>query len=318
MARRVAIIGARGIGRHHANWWRLEGADVCAFAGTSPESVAQTQRILEESAGFRGRGYTDVAAMLRIERPEIVDVCSPAPCHAQHVRAALEAGCHVLCEKPFVYDPARSAEELLTEARRLLTLAENRGVALQICTQYTVAARIFRAYWNEHHSGEPLREYAPRLEAPAKDRGPDPERIWIDLSPHLFSVLLALFPDAIIDWDSLETRFEAYDASAAFRIAEPGQPPVQCRLHTRNRTEPPANIRRFRLNGRLFEVEADRDAQGVFCAAIHTPTGILREDDFMRQLIRAFLENPFRGDRPAILPNLEWMLAIRDAAVQKR
>ena len=32
---KVAVIGAKGIGRHHAKWWHTEGVEVCAFAGTS-------------------------------------------------------------------------------------------------------------------------------------------------------------------------------------------------------------------------------------------------------------------------------------------
>ena len=156
MTVRVAIVGARGIGRHHGNWWTLEGAEVCAFAGQTRGSVRETEAVLTGLFGFSGKGYTDVAGMLREEEPDIVDVCSPPACHAQHVRIALEAGCHVLCEKPFVYEPGRSAKELLAETEALLGLAEARGLLLGLCTQYTVGARIFRRWWDTHREGEPV------------------------------------------------------------------------------------------------------------------------------------------------------------------
>ena len=39
-----------------------------------------------------------------------MDIClvaSPHGRHYEHAKAALEAGAHVLCEKPFTVDPAR-------------------------------------------------------------------------------------------------------------------------------------------------------------------------------------------------------------------
>jgi predicted dehydrogenase len=44
--------------------------------------------------------YADVARMLREAQPEVVCVCSPNRYHKEHAIAALEAGAHVLCEKP--------------------------------------------------------------------------------------------------------------------------------------------------------------------------------------------------------------------------
>jgi predicted dehydrogenase len=308
MAKRIAIIGASGIGKHHANWWRLAGAEVCAFAGTSEESVARTSETLRASAGFSGRGYADVAAMLREERPDIVDVCSPPPCHGAHVRAALDAGCHVLCEKPFVYDPDQTLETAMAEARALLDLAGEKGLRLEICTQYIVAAQLFRAHFETQRPGEALRRFEGRLEAPAKDRGPDPLRIWADLSPHLFSMLQYFFPGARLDWYSLETHFDGYDAEASFDLRPPDHPPVRCAFHTHNRSEAPSNIRQFTLNDYAFEVQAARDDAGVFCAEIHTPDGITRTGDFMRQLICGFLEDGPPQPRAAILANLHWMI----------
>jgi len=112
---KVAVIGARGIGKHHAKWHHLSGAEVVAFVGTSEETCRATAKELRALFDFRGRAYWDVAAMLEQERPDVVDVCSPPDLHKTHTLMALEAGAHVLCEKPLVWDEAMSSAQMRTE-----------------------------------------------------------------------------------------------------------------------------------------------------------------------------------------------------------
>lgn len=50
--------------------------------------------------------------------PDIVIVASPGALHHEQVKAALEAGAHVMCEKPFTLDPAQ-AWDLVDTARRM-------------------------------------------------------------------------------------------------------------------------------------------------------------------------------------------------------
>jgi len=58
----------------------------------------------------------DVSKILA-RRPDIVIVASPHRLHHAHVAAALQAGAHVLCEKPMTVDPAE-AWDLVARARR--------------------------------------------------------------------------------------------------------------------------------------------------------------------------------------------------------
>src|SRR5918999_5884751 len=57
--------------------------------------------------------WRDVVA----ERPDIVIVASPVALHHEQAKAALEAGAHVLCEKPFTIDPAEAWDLVETAAR---------------------------------------------------------------------------------------------------------------------------------------------------------------------------------------------------------
>ena len=63
------------------------------------------------------QGFTDYRRMLQ-ELPQIdaVSVCTPNALHAEHVLAALEAGKHVMVEKPMATN-ARDAERMLAAAR---------------------------------------------------------------------------------------------------------------------------------------------------------------------------------------------------------
>lgn len=71
---------------------------------------------IRDRFGFRkaSTDWHDVIA----ERPEMVIVASPVALHYEQAKAALEAGAHVLCEKPFTLDPAQ-AWDLVATARRV-------------------------------------------------------------------------------------------------------------------------------------------------------------------------------------------------------
>ena len=314
---RVAVIGASGIGKHHAKWWHLEGAHVCAFAGTSEESAARTSETLKELFPFDGRGYADIAAMIAEESPEIVDVCSPPPRHYKHVKKALAAGCHVLCEKPFVYDETLDTEVLIGQARELAGMAGGVNRRLGLCTQYTVGAGHFCRLWGALHAGKPITHYHGHLESPAKGRTPDPARVWIDLAPHVLSGAQAIAPNGVIDWETVETFFSGYQARAKFDLRLPSGAAIGCDAVTRNRTEPPSNVRHFKVNGYAFNVEGDKDEAGVYCARIETPGGNHLEPDFMRVLIGAFLAGRPIADAAHAVTNTEWLLGILDVAKKK-
>ncbi len=63
---------------------------------------------------FAAEDYRAVLA----RRPDVVVVASPHHLHYEHVMAALDAGAHVLCEKPMTVDPAQ-AYAMVAHAARL-------------------------------------------------------------------------------------------------------------------------------------------------------------------------------------------------------
>lgn len=312
--KQVAVLGASGIGKHHAKWWALEGADVCAIAGSTEATVCKTAAGLQELFGFSGRGYGSVEALLERERPDIVDVCTPPSLHFKHCRMALEAGCHVLCEKPLVYDASLDGAMLLDQAQELYHLAEERSLLFGVCTQYSTGARRFLDLWTKRYPQDSLREFTGHLESPARGREPDPLRIWVDLSPHTISMLLEVIPGAEVQWDTLRIRFDGYEARADLTVLTQTGAAVQCTLIARNTLQPPMNVRRCVLNRYAFDVEGATNEQGQYCADICTRDGSVRCPDMMHQAIGDFL----RGRPPATerntLANMDIMLRILKSA----
>ena len=311
---RVGIIGARGIGRHHANWWRLAGAEVVAFAGTSAASVAEAAAALQQLAGCAGRGYTDVGRMLAAERLDWVDVCSPPELHYGHVQAALSAGCRVLCEKPLLHDAHKSSAQLLAAADDLCALAA--GGLLALCSQYFVAAQTCLRLLHAARGAGPVSVLDGELASPLKGREPDPVTTWADLGPHLLAAAQALAPEGAMDVASLRAEFRESRVQCEFAVERPAAPPLRCRLAVHHTAGQPAHIRRLTLDGTSFDLQGERDAAGVYGARYVFPGGSHLEEDPMRILIRQVAAGvpPVAG--AAVRRNLEWLLRIRDQAAR--
>ena len=76
--------------------------------------------------------YTDYRKVLAQQKPDAVFVATPSRFHAEIVQAALDANCHVFCEKPFCL----STEEGI----RLAALAEHKQLVNQVGYHYRFVA----------------------------------------------------------------------------------------------------------------------------------------------------------------------------------
>lgn len=116
---RVGMIGYAFMGAAHSHAWRT--APRFFDLPWRPElSVLVGRNADAAAAAARRMGWTDVATDWRevIQRDDVdlIDICTPGDTHAEIAIAALEAGKHVLCEKPL----ANSVEE----AERMVAAAE--------------------------------------------------------------------------------------------------------------------------------------------------------------------------------------------------
>jgi predicted dehydrogenase len=129
----VAMIGYAFMGKAHSNAWRNVASyfDVPAFeqkvlVGRDAGQVAAAA----EKYGW-AESATDWRSVLDRDDIDIVDICAPGWMHAEIAIAALEAGKHVLVEKPLANTLAEA--EAMTEAAQA---ARERGVQSMIGFNY--------------------------------------------------------------------------------------------------------------------------------------------------------------------------------------
>ena len=108
---RIGAIGAGGFGLFALQQFlQVEGAELVAMAGTHREAALAMAR------RFGVAETLDVERLLNLDEVDLVYIATPPFLHYGQVRAALEAGKHVICEKPLALNLAQ-AEELLQLAR---------------------------------------------------------------------------------------------------------------------------------------------------------------------------------------------------------
>ena len=125
---RVGVIGL-GMGRAHIDGWRQHAqVDVVAISDTDPQRLAQ----VGDSHAIAAR-HSDALALLATEALDVVSICVPNKFHLPLTLAAIDAGCHVLCEKPMALSAA--------EGRQMLDAAQAAGKRLMINFSYRFSAQ---------------------------------------------------------------------------------------------------------------------------------------------------------------------------------
>src|SRR5205823_10106976 len=113
---KVAVIGVGSLGQHHARVYHELGAELVGVADTD------RARAGEIGARYGCPAMTDFRTLLRWA--DAVSIAVPTLQHRDVARACLEAGVHVLLEKPMT--------ATLREAEELLGIASARKLILQI------------------------------------------------------------------------------------------------------------------------------------------------------------------------------------------
>src|SRR5688572_25461523 len=110
---RIGIVGSRFAARLHLlAYRRVYGVDLTLAAVTSPTAERRDAFARESGA----TAYPSLAAML--PHVDVVDVCAPPATHEGAAVEAIEAGKHVIVEKPFTgaFDKRAGVETLLKNA----------------------------------------------------------------------------------------------------------------------------------------------------------------------------------------------------------
>lgn len=155
MPLKIAIIGCGRIGERHAKhastYGKLEA--VCDI------DLSKAKALSKYYTGVRV--YENIDDLLESEKIEIVAICTPNGFHAEHTIKALNAGFHVLCEKPMaisVHDCGEMIKVAEKNNRRLFAVKQNRFnppvVALKQAIEDGVLGDIYSiqlsCFWNRN------------------------------------------------------------------------------------------------------------------------------------------------------------------------
>jgi len=133
---KIGVIGLGWPGNEHLKGYAaVPNATVVALCDLKADLLAQ------KAAEFGvKRTFVNYRQMLRQADIDAIDVCLPNDLHARVTVAALQAGKHVLCEKP----PARNSRE----AQKMADQAQKSGKTLMyaVCLRFASSAQYVKAH----------------------------------------------------------------------------------------------------------------------------------------------------------------------------
>ena len=143
---RASVIGMGPIGNLHADVYKAD--DLAQLVG-----VCDVMKDRADAAAKRlgVPAFHDALKMLEAQAPDVVSVATAGheygSDHYEPTMQALEAGCHVLCEKP-ICNEIPQAEQMVVKARE-----NTRCFGINLNHRFTPAARIARGWLDEGRLG---------------------------------------------------------------------------------------------------------------------------------------------------------------------
>ena len=311
---KVAIAGASGIGRHHAKWYNMLGCEVVGFWGRSEESCRATEKVLGDLFGFRGKGYQDLEQLLEREKPDLVDVCTPNELHYECALRSLEAGCHVLCEKPVVWQDEQQPEILLEKGRNLVESAQSRDLRFGVCTQYAASLpHYLKLYESACGKLKKIASFYAEMESMGGDRRRSASEMWIDMAPHPLSLILKWMPTGAIVRESLQVAFKGGEARCTFGFAH-GREVCRCEVIVRD-VSAGDSVRRFGVNDFIVDIAGRTGIDGIYQTVLAHGDREVWGDDLMYLLIAQFVESI---KDPRITPLATGKIGLRNLELQQQ
>ncbi len=313
MALKVAVVGAKGIGKFHAQWYAREGCDVVAFVSSRPETLKENEAALKSVVpNFSGRGYSELRKMLEKEKPDAVSICSPHHLHAEHCLIAAEFGVHILCEKPLVWLGQDKLDEALEQSEKVVNFSKGKGLKFAVNTQYAAAIPHLREIFRERGLSEIPKKLVLTMEAKMRERDTRGGDLWVDLAPHPLSLLLPFFPNAQLDLSGVafEESADSLAGHFAIRLGEKQIPvTIKVRRHSGN-LERSVVWDDFKVEFVPFVGD-----DGIYRICLKWDGGERVVEDFMQMSIRKFVRAVWGEDEPLChgdlgLKQMKWLVEV--------
>ena len=150
---RIGLAGAGGMGTvHYMSYRHIGGAGVTAVAGASEQDEAKAR---EWGLPF----YSSIPDMLKAEKIDIVDICTPTYLHGNAMRESIARGKSVITEKPMALRAI--------DAKVAYEMADAAGVHIYVAhvLQFYRQSEALRGLVRSGEYGRPLDAYFFRLSA---------------------------------------------------------------------------------------------------------------------------------------------------------
>lgn len=130
--KKVLVLGTGFAGQGHAKAFIDAGAEIVGIVGRTASVVTE----VAEKMGIPYSG-TDWQAALDACKPDVVSIATPGGAHYEPVLQALNAGCHVFCDKPLATNG--------DEAKEMMELAEKKGLKTAFASSFRFMPEIIHA-----------------------------------------------------------------------------------------------------------------------------------------------------------------------------
>ncbi len=174
---RAAVVGVGYLGRFHAQKYAaLPGVELIGVVD------ADAQRAREIATEVGTTAYSDYRELL--DKADIVSIAVPTQFHYEVAKECLEAGVHILLEKPIT--------QTVEEADELIAIATGKNLVFQVghLERFNPAVMALKGVLKN-----PVFIESHRL-APFKERGTD-VNVVLDLMIHDIDILLSMVPSTI-------------------------------------------------------------------------------------------------------------------------
>ena len=195
---RVGIIGAGLMGRWHGSYATRLGSQLVAVLD---RDAVLAERLAAKS-GSDASVYTEMDAMLGHAGLDIVHICTPLDSHYLLASQAMNAGVHVIAEKPLA--------ATFAETETLLKMAAERDVKLCPVHQFGFQQGVFDALAADHVLGELLQLRFTVASAGGENQAASVlDEIIADVIPHPLSILQRLRSGIELDtahWSGVHSK----------------------------------------------------------------------------------------------------------------
>ena len=194
MTLKVAIVGPgrskQGTGPFIARTFKQLGCTVEAVVSSTLASAELAAQALQSDYQIQCRAYADLQQLLKNHSIDVVAISSPVNSHLENLSTAIQAGCHVFCEKPLWWSNQTAAQDIQNithQATELVRLSNANKVLLQLNTQWPYTLPTYYDFYPQLKKQKSIESFSMWLSPQSQGR-----TMIIDAAPHLFSMLYAL------------------------------------------------------------------------------------------------------------------------------